>query len=214
MVDRLLDPMQRGGLATAELTRLTDVVALGCTTPTCSPACCRSRRWGSRCCCRRGSVRRGRHEDERLGPACAGMTDKVVVKCEAASAHAVLLFPLFRLFLLPPICIVLVTPHLFPSPPRKRGPRLRHELVGQVSLILGSSCSMNWSFEIRRDFFIRFSRAMASGHRFMELGKDKPVDAIVLGEAIDLTSSVLPCSRAMSLVTPTYSVPFRSLARM
>ena len=29
MVDQLLDPMQRGGLATAELTRLTDVVALG-----------------------------------------------------------------------------------------------------------------------------------------------------------------------------------------
>ena len=29
MVDQLLDPMQRGGLATAELTRLIDVVALG-----------------------------------------------------------------------------------------------------------------------------------------------------------------------------------------
>ena len=39
MVNRLLDPTQRGGLPLTELTQLTDVVARGCTTPTCWPAC-------------------------------------------------------------------------------------------------------------------------------------------------------------------------------
>ena len=73
-VDRLLDPMQRSGLDLPELTRLTEVVGAGAAQhlrP--GRAACRWWRWGWRCCCRRGSVRRGRHEDESPGSPLAGL---------------------------------------------------------------------------------------------------------------------------------------------
>ena len=53
-VDRLLDPMQRSGLDLAELTRLTEVVALGLHNTYLLAGGCRCWRWASRCSCRRG----------------------------------------------------------------------------------------------------------------------------------------------------------------